>query len=94
MMETKRVKDIMVPLGDYAVVNSDATVFDALTELNKSHKNHRPGRHPHRAVLIKDKYGYIVGKLGHLTFIKAFEPKYSGLNPESWSILDERILLY
>ena len=78
-MEVKRVKDIMVSLDDYAVVNDNATIFDALTALKESQTNLQPGQYLHRAVLVKDKNGQIVGKLGHLTFLKALEPKYSNI---------------
>ena len=75
-MDTKRVKDLMLPLDEYAVVPEDATLVDALVALEKAQGALPPGRHPHRAVLVVDKDGSIVGKLGHLAFLKALEPKY------------------
>jgi hypothetical protein len=50
-------------------------------------------RQHNRAVLVKDKTGKIIGKLGHLGFLKTLEPKYNafgnveqlsraGVNPE------------
>jgi CBS domain containing-hemolysin-like protein len=35
------VKELMVPLSEYAVVNKDATLFDAVIELEKSQKEFR-----------------------------------------------------
>jgi hypothetical protein len=97
-MEAKHVKDVMVPLDDYAVVDSNATVFEALMALRESQTRLKPGQYLHRAVLVKNGDGAIVGKLGHLSFLKALEPKYNeigdlpslaraGLTPEFISSL-------
>ncbi len=78
-MDSRKVKDLMVSLEDYAVIDEDATLFDAVVALEEAQAKLPPGRMKHRAVLIKDKGGKIVGKLGHLAFLKALEPKYSSL---------------
>jgi len=78
-MDTKKVKDLMVSLEDYAIVDEDATLLDAVVELEKAQARLAEGRMKHRAVLIRDKNGKIIGKLGHLAFLKALEPKYSTL---------------
>ncbi|MFH1760176.1 MAG: CBS domain-containing protein [bacterium] len=78
-MEIKRVKDIMVPLDEYALVSQDATLLDALMALEQAQENLAGGKHPHRAVLIVDENKNIVGKIGHLGFLKALEPKYGAL---------------
>lgn len=75
-MKTKSVKDVMLPLSGYAVVSLDATLRDALKELDRAQMNLPAGKQPHRAVLVADENGEIVGKLGHLGFLKALEPKY------------------
>jgi len=69
----------MVSLENYAVIYENATLFDAVIALEEAQAKLPPGRMKHRAVLIKDKSGKIVGKLGHLAFLKALEPKYSSL---------------
>ncbi|MCX6641726.1 MAG: CBS domain-containing protein [bacterium] len=76
-MALEKVKDIMTPLDDYAVVLEDATMLDALRALEEAQKKLPPGRQPHRAVLVVNKENKIVGKLGHLAFLKGLEPRYS-----------------
>jgi CBS domain-containing protein len=76
-METKKVKDLMLPLGEYAVVAESATLLEALQALETAQKNLPVGRPLHRAVLVADKEGRIVGKLGHHGFLEALEPKYT-----------------
>lgn len=76
-MALEKVKDIMLPLDDYAIVGEEATMLDALFALDEAQKKLPPGRQPHRAVLVVDKNKKIVGKLGHLAFLKGLEPKYN-----------------
>jgi CBS domain-containing protein len=78
-LDSKRVKDIMLPLSEYAVVSEDATLREALLALHESQQQIPPGSPPHRAVLVRSKDGKVVGKAGQLTFLKALEPKYSVL---------------
>ncbi len=78
-MDTKKVKDLMVSLEDYAIVDENATLLDAVVELERAQSRLAEGRMKHRAVLIRNRNGKIIGKLGHLAFLKALEPKYSTL---------------
>ncbi len=76
-MNSILVKDLMLPLNEYALVSEDDSLFDALQKLERAQINLHPGSQFHRAVLVQDKKGQIVGKLGHLGFLKALEPKYT-----------------
>jgi CBS domain-containing protein len=75
----KYVIDVMLPLDDYAVVSEDATLYDAFVVLKEAQKKLPSNRQPHRAVLVIDRNKNIVGKLGHLGFLRALEPKYKNL---------------
>jgi CBS domain len=78
-MKSRTVKEIMLSIDDYAVVDEDATLLEAVKALSKAQSKLPPEKMKHRAVLIRDKRGIITGKLGHLAFLKALEPKYSSL---------------
>lgn len=78
-MKDNRVKDIMVPLNEYALVPMNANLREALITLKATHKKTPPGKHPHRAVLVTNSKGLIVGKLGMAGFLRALEPKYGNL---------------
>jgi CBS domain-containing protein len=73
------VRDFMLTLDEYAVVTETATLLEALNKLEASQKQLSGGRHPHRAVLVKNDEGQIIGKVGHLAFLKALEPRYDKL---------------
>jgi hypothetical protein len=68
------VKDLMLALSEYAVVDESATVLEALRTLYRSQENLPPDRQPHRAVLVRNETGEIVGKLHHFAFLRALVP--------------------
>lgn len=82
-MNEKVVKDLMVPLDDYPVVSQDATLLEAILEFEAAQKKRDRGRQPHRAVLVVDENGKVIGKLGQLAFLKALEPQRNILSDMS-----------
>jgi len=79
-MTEKTIRDLMIPIEKYAVVDNDATVRDALIELRESQARLSPGSFFHRSVLIRNKDGTIVGKIGHWALLKAVEPRYKQMD--------------
>ena len=80
-MKSYLVKDLMVPLEEYATVTEDATLFEAVLSLEEAQEQFedRHTRYRHRAILILDKDGKVVGKLGQLDVLRALEPKYEDM---------------
>mgnify|MGYP005849533475 CR=1 FL=1 len=78
-METILVKDLMVPVAEYATVPQTANLFDVVLALEDSHTAIDPSRHKHRAVLVLDEQKQVVGKLSMIAILKALEPKYGKL---------------
>jgi CBS domain-containing protein len=76
-VKTIAVKELMVPLSEYATVSQEATLYDAVLALEKAQQIFEPEQHRHRGVLAFDKDNKIVGKLGQLEILKALEPKYA-----------------
>lgn len=75
-MKDKTVKDLMIPLSEYATVSIDATLFDAVQALKKAQDAFDKDQYRHRAVLIFDENHQIVGKVSQLDILRALEPKY------------------
>ena len=75
------VKDLMVPLSEYATVAEDATLYEAVLALEAAQEKFedKHTRYSHRAILVLDKRGTVVGKLSHLHVLKALEPKYQDM---------------
>jgi CBS domain-containing protein len=74
-MREKRVKEIMIPLSDYATVSEEDTLTAAVKALKKSQAD-KTYRYKHRAVLVYGKEGQITGKVSMRGILKALEPKY------------------
>ena len=66
----------MVPLSDYATVTEDASLFDAVQALTMAQQRFNESKYPHRAIIIMDKDGKVVGKISQIDVLKALEPKY------------------
>jgi CBS domain-containing protein len=75
-MEIILVKDLMIPLSGYATVSQDATLAEAIKALKKAQLEFDQSKDRHRAILVSDENGNIVGKLSQLDVISALEPKY------------------
>jgi len=75
-MKTRKVKDLMVPLVEYATVNEEASLHAAVLALEEAQKHFRQDRYKHRAILVLDKSKHVVGKLSQLDVIKGLEGGY------------------
>ena len=75
-MKSKLVKELMVPLSEYATISRDASLLEAILELEKAQEEFNKSRYVHRAVLVYDEAGKIVGKLSQIDIIRGLEPKY------------------
>ena len=71
------VKDLMVPLSEYATVQEGSTLFEAVIALEKAQEQfdyeHTP--YHHRAVLILNRNKKVVGKLSQFGVLRAILPK-------------------
>lgn len=78
-MRTMTVKDLEVPLDEYATVPESASLFEAVLALQKAQQAFDPKKHKHRAILVLGAHGGVVGKLGMFDILMALEPKYADL---------------
>ena len=81
-MKSYIVKDLMVPLSEYATVSEDATLYEAVLSLERAQENFedKHTRYRHRAILVLDKDGQVVGKLSQLDVLRSLEPKYNEMS--------------
>ena len=75
-MKTRKVKDLMVRLEEYATVGEDANLYAAVLALEEAQKKFRQDRYKHRAILVLDRSRRVVGKLSQLDVIKGLEGGY------------------
>ena len=78
-MEIITVEELIVPLEEYATVEKDATLYDAVLALEKAQENFNKNRYLHRAVLVLNEDGNVLGKVSQLDVLRALEPKYGDM---------------
>ncbi len=81
------VKELMVPLSEYATVAEGSTLFEAVLALEKAQEECDHTKYKQRGVLILDKKKRIIGKLGQLDVLRALEPKNE--NPDETKELSQ-----
>jgi CBS domain-containing protein len=74
------VEEIMVPLAQYATVSENTTLLEAVQRLEEAQKAFDRERYRHRAVLVLNNEGRLVGKLSQHDVIRALEPNYRRVN--------------
>ena len=75
-MKNFKVKDLMVPLSEYATVPEGSTLFEAVLALEKAQEDFDHTKYRHRGVLIMDKKGRVIGKLSQMDVLRALAPQY------------------
>ena len=73
-MEDFIVKDLMVPVSEYATVAEGASLLEAVLALEKAQEEFDHTKYKHRGVLVLDRERRVVGKLGQLDVLYALEP--------------------
>lgn len=75
-MKKEKVKDLMVPLAEYATVSQGATLYDAVMALEAARGQFTQSPYHHRAMLVLDDQGRVIGKISQLDVLRALEPRY------------------
>ncbi len=78
-MESKKVKELMVPISRYATVSEDASLYEAVLAFEEARQTVDREIDKHRAILVLDKNLNIVGKIDLWDLLKGTEPKYKRL---------------
>jgi CBS domain-containing protein len=74
------VKDLMVPLIEYATVPVGSSLYEAVLALEKAQEEFDHTKYRHRGVLIMDPDSRVIGKLNHMDALRALEPKADAAN--------------
>ena len=78
-MKTITVKELMVPLEEYATVLREATLHEAVLALEKAQAALAQSQYKHRAILILDQSKKVLGKITMKDILIALEPNYGNL---------------
>ncbi len=79
-MKDYKVKDLMVPLNEYATVAEGSTLFEAVLALEKAQEEFDHTKYRHRGILIMNNKGMVIGNLSHLDALRALRPMQDETN--------------
>lgn len=63
----------MVPISEYATVTVGTTLLEAIRVLEQAQEAYTVSKYQHRAILVLDAAGQVVGKISQLRALKAIE---------------------
>lgn len=75
-MEHTCVRDLMVPISEYATVMVGTSLLDAILALERAQESYTISKYQHRAILVLDHNNTVIGKIGQLRILKAVETRY------------------
>ncbi len=87
-MNSRTVKEFMVPIKEYATVGEEATLIDAVMVLEKAQLDFDQTRYRHRAILVLDDNNHVIGKISQHDVIKALEPQYQKIKSQDQGALN------
>ena len=74
-MEKYSVKELMVPISEYATVPMGTPLLEAMNVLERAQEAYTISKYQHRAILVLDDEQNVVGKIGQLRVLKAIETR-------------------
>ena len=75
-MKNNRIKDLMVPISEYATVVVGTSLIDAIQALEEAQEKYTANKYQHLAILVLNQDGDVVGKISQLRALKAIEPEF------------------
>jgi CBS-domain-containing membrane protein len=78
-MKSKIVKEIMVPVSDYAIVSETANLKEALVALENEKRQYKDGPYRHRSLVVVDAKHRVVGRVSQIDIMRALEPRYKDI---------------
>ena len=72
-MKDIKVKDLMIQLAEYATVSEEATLYEAVVVLEKAQQKFDERHYKHRAILVFNADGDIIGKVSQTDIIRCLD---------------------
>jgi len=83
-MKTKQVKELMVPISDYATIHEDANMAEAMRAFESEIRRYGEAPYRHHSLVVLDDNRHVVGRLSQVDMMRALEPGYRELGESRW----------
>lgn len=74
-MKERSIKDIVIPLDRFPTVNASDNLSTAMKKFKEAQKNAPKGR-PFIGMIVVNKKGKVIGKIGHKAILCALNPRH------------------
>jgi len=94
-MKNPLVKELMVPISDYATIHIDASMPEAIKAIESEKRRYKEGPYRHQSLVVIDDNNHVVGRLSQVDIMRSMEPNYSKLGDDRWigrTILTKEVL--
>jgi CBS domain-containing protein len=95
-MKSKHIKDLMVPISDYATVHEDATIAEGIRAFESEKKRYGDSPYRHQSLVVIDGNQHVVGRLSQIDMMRALEPGYQKVGESRWlgqSVFSKKMLI-
>ena len=75
-MNAATVKDLMIPISEYASISENAGLAEAQLALEEAQAKYNKTPHSYQSVLVTDHAGKIIGMIRQIDVLVGIEPKY------------------
>ena len=83
-MKNTTVKQLMVPIADYATVSRSATLMEALAALESEHRRYGDRPYRHHSLVVIDENRHVVGRVSQVDIMRTLEPGYNDIGDRRW----------
>lgn len=83
-MKSRRIKELMIPIDDYATIHEDATIAEAILALERVDKQHGDKPYRHQSLIVIDAKRHVVGRLSQVDIMRSLEPRYLDVGDARW----------
>ena len=88
-MKTRQIKELMVPISDYATIHENATMEEAIKALESEKRQYKDGPYRHQSIVVIDDNHHVVGRLSQVDIMRALEPRYRELDKSDQQWINE-----
>jgi len=83
-MKTLQVKELMIPISEYASVHEDANITEAMQAIESKNKSYGESPYRHHSLVVINDNNHVVGRLSQVDIMRAMEPRYGKLEDAHW----------
>ena len=77
-----KIKELMVPISEYATVSHTASLWETMRSLENAKKKFDDRPYRHRSVLVLNDAGRVIGKVSQVDIMRALEPNYKSIGSD------------